>query len=40
MKTAVGLNDGGFEIENTIIPVVRFVPFAKGTAFAGANSRG
>ena len=40
MKTAVGLNDGGFGIETAVLSVVRFVPFDKGTAFAGANCRG
>ncbi|MBR2639691.1 MAG: hypothetical protein IKD39_03900 [Oscillospiraceae bacterium] len=36
MKTAVGLNDGGFGIENAVFSVVRFVPFDKGTVDAGA----
>ena len=35
MKSAVGLNDGGFGIEIAVFPVVRFVPF-KGAVDAGA----
>ena len=27
-------------LEIPVLPVVRFVPFDKGTAFAGANCRG
>ena len=40
LKTVAAPERRRSELEISVLPVVRFVPFDKGTAFAGANCRG